>query len=104
MKKTPAAVQQCSGRAYNASLALSTAPVIHHHQNLEPVVSLPCNIPDQQRWFMYNKAHRLSNEIVSHASFLEDFHAFSAVVVFNLALIYHRSALSDNQKFASLSG
>jgi hypothetical protein len=100
VKKTSAVVQQCSGQAYNTNPALSAAPVIHHHH--EPV-SLPHTIPDQ-RWFIYNKALRFSTEIVSLASFLEDYQAFGAVVVFNLALIYHRSALCGNQKFASLSG
>jgi hypothetical protein len=102
MKKTSAAVQQCSGQAYNTSLVSSTAaPVIHHHHH--EIVPLPHTFPDQ-RWFMYNKALRFSTEIVSLASFLEDFQAFIAVVMFNLALLYHRSALRGNQKFASLSG
>jgi hypothetical protein len=101
MKKTSAAVRQCSGQAYNTSLASSAAPAIHHHHH--ETVSLPHTIPDQ-RWFLYNKALRFSTEIVSLASFLEDFHTFSAVVAFNLALIYHRSALCGNHKFAPLSG
>jgi hypothetical protein len=101
MKRTSAAVQQCSGQAHNTSLASSAAPVIHNHHE---TVSLPHTIPDQSRCFLYNKALRFSTEIVSLASFLEDFHAFNAVVVFNLALIYHRSALCSNQKFASVSG
>jgi hypothetical protein len=102
IKKTSAAVQQCSGQAYaDTSLASSAAPVIHHHHH--ETVSLPHTIPDQ-RWFMYNKALRFGTTIVSLASFLEDFHTFSAVAMFNLALIYHRSALCGNQKVASLSG
>jgi hypothetical protein len=102
MEKTSAAVQQCSGQAHtNTPLASSAAPIIHHHHH--ETLPLPHTFPDQ-RWFMYNKALRFSTEIVSLASFLEDFHVFSAVVVFNLALIYHRSALCGNQKFASLSG
>jgi hypothetical protein len=103
MKKTSAVVQQCSGQAYNTNPALSAEPVIHHHHHHHEPVSLPNTIPDQ-RWFMYNKALRFSAEIVSLASFLEDYQAFGAVVLFNLALIYHRSALCGNQKFASLSG
>jgi hypothetical protein len=104
MKKTSTAVPQFSGQAYNTSLASSAAPVIQHHHHHHETVSLPHTIPDQRRWFMYNKALRFNTEIVSLASFLEDFHTFSAVVMFNLALIYHRSALCGNQKFASLSG
>jgi hypothetical protein len=103
MKKTSTAVPQLSGQPYNTSLASFAAPVIHHHHHHE-TVSLPHAIPDQRRWFLYNKALCFSTEIVSLASFLEDFHTFSAVVMFNLALIYHRSALCGNQKFASLSG
>jgi hypothetical protein len=101
IKKISAAVQQCSGQANNTSLASSAAPAIHHHHH--ETVSLPHTIPDQ-RWFLYNKALRFKTEIVSLASFLEDFQTFNAVVLFNLALIYHRSALCGNQKFASLSG
>jgi hypothetical protein len=101
MKTSAAVVQQCSGQAYSTSLASSAAPIIHHCHH--EAVPLPHTFPDQ-RWFMYNKALRFGTEIVSLASFLEDFQVFSAVVVFNLALIYHRSALCGNQKFASLSG
>jgi hypothetical protein len=101
IKKTSAAVQQCAGQAYSTSLASSAAPIIHHRHH--EAVPLPHTFPDQ-RWFMYNKALRFGTEIVSLASFLEDFQAFSAVVVFNLALLYHRNALCGNQKFASLSG
>jgi hypothetical protein len=101
MKKTSAAVQQCSGQAYNTPLTSSAAPVIHHHHH--ETVSLPHTVPDQ-RWFLYNKALRFDTEIVSLTFFLEDFHTFSAVVAFNLALIYHRSALCGNQNFASWSG
>jgi hypothetical protein len=100
MKKASAAVKQCSGQAYKISMASSAAPIIHHHHH--ETVSLSHTIPDQ-RWFMYNKALRFKTEIFSLASFLEDFQAFSAVVLFNLALIYHRSALCGNHKFASLS-
>jgi hypothetical protein len=100
VKQTSAAVQQCSGQANNKSLASSAAPIIHHHRR--EAVPLPHPFADQ-RWFLYNKALRFDTEIVSLASFLEDFQAFSAVVVFNLALIYHRNALCGNQKFASLS-
>jgi hypothetical protein len=102
MKKTAVAVKQCAGQAHNKPLAPSAAPIIHHHHH--EIVPLPHTMPDQKGRFMYNKALRFSTEIVSLASFLEDFHVFSAVVVFNLALIYHRSALCGNQKFASLSG
>jgi hypothetical protein len=103
MRKTAVAVKQCSGQAYNTPLASSAAPITHHRHHHE-TVPLPHTMPDQKGWFMYNKALRFSAEIVSLASFLEDFHTFSAVVVFNLALSYHRSALCGNQKFASLSG
>jgi hypothetical protein len=80
MKKTSAAVQQCSGKAYNTSLASSTAPVIHHHHH--NTVSLPHTIPNQ-RWFLYNKAHCFSTYIDSLAFFPEDFHTFSALVTSN---------------------
>ncbi len=98
MKKTVAAVKQCPGHVYKMTLASSAAPGIHHHES----VSLH-PMPDQ-RWFLYNNALRFRASFFSLASFQEEYHIFSAVVVFNLALIYHRSALCGNQKVASLSG
>jgi hypothetical protein len=54
---------------------------------------------------MYKKALHSTTEIVPLASFLEDFHASSAIAIFNLALIYHHSTLRCNQKFmGKLSG
>jgi hypothetical protein len=98
LNKTVAAIKQCPDQAYKMPLASSAAPDIHHHH--ESVSLHP--IPDQ-RWFMYDKALRFHASFFSLASFVEEYHIFSAVVTFNLALIYHRSALCGNQNFASLS-
>jgi hypothetical protein len=98
IKKTSAAVQQCSGQVYKMPLASSATPDIRHYH--ESVSLRP--MPDQ-RWFLYNKALRFNTSFFPPASFREDYHIFSAVVVFNLALIYHRSALCGTQNFASLS-
>jgi hypothetical protein len=98
IQKTSAAVQQCSGQVYKMPLASSATPDIHQHHESVSLHPMP-----DQRWFLYNKALRFNTSFFPLVSFREDYHIFSAVVVFNLALIYHRSALCGTQNFASLS-
>lgn len=82
--------QQCAGNASPPLAPSTTAPVVHE--------TVPLPHMHNRRWFMYSKALRFDTENLSVAAFLKDFHIFSAVVMFNLALIYHRSALCGNQK------
>jgi hypothetical protein len=82
--------EQCAGKVSPLLAPSTTAPVVHE--------TVPLPHMHNRRWFLYSKALRFNTENLSVATFLNDFHIFSAVVMFNLALIYHRSALCGNQK------
>jgi hypothetical protein len=50
-----------------------------------------------REWFLFNKAIYFDTEAVSSAApFAGDIHTYCAVVIFNLALVYHRNIIRGN--------
>jgi hypothetical protein len=61
----------------------------------QPSAALRCM--HDPKWFLYNKALLFDTEAISATPpFVGDIHTYCAVVIFNLALVYHRNVLRGN--------